>query len=788
LRRNAKRFFIIHLFTYKIFVQNTEPTYFETRCAAIGLTAEKNKFSVKRNPAIKNSAVDDFFVLVEDKKTGDIEIPLYDINGNPRTFYQDNPGKLQNGKEKYLCVRRYKPGNERKVTEKGKERILKYDIPKGVKAFPWVSPNIIEANLDGKTIDTIVITEGQIKAIAGWLNGLYIFGITGHSNLKDKDTQALHSDIAETIVKCKVKNVVILYDGDCNILRSKDVEEKVDLRTRPHSFFLSAQRTRELLKDLCKDAEFDIYFSHVNTQELEGGPKGLDDLLEAYPDSQKDIVKEITTFSKQVNKFFFKTNITHGLTKVLQQLHLFTAEQFYTANNQFLKDKEFVYSGSNWKWLDEEKRLTLIIPEAIKNYFRVGDNYYEKVKVPNADGLLEYRYDRRQIGTITGDHGKNFLGYIPKYKAFCTKPDHQNWQDVIHNCYNRYRPFEHEPSADDHSCPETLGFCKHIFGDQLEIGLDYIQLLYQRPTQKLPILCLVSEENNTGKSTFVFLMKAIFTGNMTVIGNAELEDNFNANWADKLIISVEESFIDKKKIVEKIKALSTGKKITMNQKGIDHVEIDFFGKFILCSNREENFIIANEHDERFWVRRVPKFKSERTNLLELMVEEIPSFLLYLNKRKLANECKGRMWFDKNILATDALKKLIVGNTSTTEKEIRYFMRTMMLEHGFKELQFTSGYIKEKILRGKWDSAYVEKILKKSIKVQTSTTTKHFKFPVVTINHLHEEELVLAKGHGKPYTFTAEMILNAEEIESIVLCDEAISIGQEKSQLTIDEPF
>jgi len=43
---------------------------------------------------------------------------------------------------------------------------------------------------------------------------------------------------------------------------------------------------------------------------------------------------------------------------------------------------------------------------------------------------------------------------------------------------------------------------KHIFGDQIELGLDYLQLLYQKPVQILPIVCLVSKERSTGKTTF----------------------------------------------------------------------------------------------------------------------------------------------------------------------------------------------------------------------------------------------------------------------------------------------
>jgi hypothetical protein len=47
--------------------------------------------------------------------------------------------------------------------------------------------------------------------------------------------------------------------------------------------------------------------------------------------------------------------------------------------------------------------------------------------------------------------------------------------------------------------PETG---KKIEYKNLDIALDYLQIIYQQPWRKLPIICLVSKENSTGKSTF----------------------------------------------------------------------------------------------------------------------------------------------------------------------------------------------------------------------------------------------------------------------------------------------
>lgn len=62
---------------------------------------------------------------------------------------------------------------------------------------------------------------------------------------------------------------------------------------------------------------------------------------------------------------------------------------------------------------------------------------------------------------------------------------------------------------------------EHIFGEQYELGMDYLQLLYLQPVQKLPILLLVSEERNTGKSTFLNFLKALFQNNVTFNTNED---------------------------------------------------------------------------------------------------------------------------------------------------------------------------------------------------------------------------------------------------------------------------
>ena len=115
------------------------------------------------------------------------------------------------------------------------------------------------------------------------------------------------------------------------------------------------------------------------------------------------------------------------------------------------------------------------------------------IRVPNiVTGDLTEKLVPRKKGTIADDFGNKALQNIPKFKAFINLPSNTNYQRIISNCYNIYNPFAYEPEEGDWATIEA--FIRHIFKEQFELGLDYIQIIYQHPTQALPILCLVSKE------------------------------------------------------------------------------------------------------------------------------------------------------------------------------------------------------------------------------------------------------------------------------------------------------
>ena len=134
-------------------------------------------------------------------------------------------------------------------------------------------------------------------------------------------------------------------------------------------------------------------------------------------------------------------------------------------------------------------------------YVRIGTSYYKIVEKPTIDGGLERKLILWSVECIKADYGKDFVAEIPKLDGFCLFPNHLHFDKVVGDFYNLYHEFEHD--CIDGDCETTKNFIKHIFREHYELGLDYLKLLFENPLQKLPVLCLVSKQRNTGKTTFL---------------------------------------------------------------------------------------------------------------------------------------------------------------------------------------------------------------------------------------------------------------------------------------------
>ena len=308
-------------------------------------------------------------------------------------------------------------------------------------------------------------------------------------------------------------------------------------------------------------------------------------------------------------------------------------------------------------------------------FVRVGTTLYKIVNQPRLNG----GYVKKRIvwnnETLRQDYGKDYLANVPKYDGFCTVPDHVNYRQVIDNFLNLYEPIGHQPKEGDFSHIQAL--LHHIFGEQYELGVDYLQLLYLHPIQKLPILLLVSEERNTGKSTFLNFLKAMFRNNVTFNTNEDFRSQFNSDWAGKLIIVVDEVLLNRREDSERLKNLSTTLSYKVEAKGKDRDEIAFFAKFVLCSNNERLPVIIDPGETRYWVRKIHHLENDDTHFLQKLIEEIPAFLYFLQHRSLTTQNVSRMWFSPKQTETAALLKIIRCNKSKYEVEAAELIKEIM---------------------------------------------------------------------------------------------------------------
>lgn len=376
-------------------------------------------------------------------------------------------------------------------------------------------------------------------------------------------------------------------------------------------------------------------------------------------------------------------------------------------------------------------------------YLRVGTSYYKLVKAPTIAGHFNKILIHWNMETIKQDHGKDHLSAVPKYDGFTCIPSHIDFKQEYKGFYNIYSPLGKSPKEGDISL--SLKFIKHIFGNQYELGLDYLQLLYLKPIQVLPILCLVSKERSTGKSTFLKWLKEIFDNNLTYLTNDSFSSQFNADWANKLLICIDEVLFNKEELTERIKYLSTTNINKLEAKGKDKREVEFFGKFILCSNNEDSFIKIDANETRFWVIKVPILEKEDTCFLVNLTKEIPAFMQFLAHRKLSSKHLTRMWFTACQIKTNALKKLVQNNRNRVEKELASIILSVMEKFELEQVHFCPMDALHALnkTRVKTDLTQLRRLLKKDWKLKNQDNSNQYqKFVIWTDGNIN---LVDAKG-------------------------------------------
>ncbi|WFE83097.1 primase-helicase family protein [Parabacteroides chongii] len=392
---------------------------------------------------------------------------------------------------------------------------------------------------------------------------------------------------------------------------------------------------------------------------------------------------------------------------------------------------------------------------AKEEFIRVGTTLYKLVNQPRLNG----GYVKKRIvwnnETLRQDYGKHYLATVPKYDGFCTVPEHVDYQPVVGKFLNLYKPIDHKPMEGDF--PSIRSLVEHIFGEQYELGMDYLQLLYLQPIQKLPILLLVSEERNTGKSTFLNFLKALFQNNVTFNTNEDFRSQFNSDWAGKLLIMVDEVLLSRREDSERLKNLSTALSYKVEAKGKDRNEIAFFAKFVLCSNNEYLPVIIDAGETRYWVRKIDRLQSDDTDFLQKLKAEIPAFLYHLQHRSLSTEKKSRMWFAPSLLHTEALQRIIRSNRNRLEVEMHELILDIMDRVGSETFSFCPDDILVLLTNShvKAERYQVRRVLQERWKLKPAHNT--LTYTTYQVDYTRECRYAPKRTTGRFYTVTREFL-------------------------------
>jgi hypothetical protein len=407
----------------------------------------------------------------------------------------------------------------------------------------------------------------------------------------------------------------------------------------------------------------------------------------------------------------------------------------------------------------EFERLNQEIP-----YIRVGVNYFKRIKRTNRWGVECEEIKVWNKDTIKDDHGPQLLKRVHQFDDFTIEPCNNDYQPTVDGLWNLYEPFPHKAHPSPVSIdeiPNTANFMAHVFGHQIEIGYQYMKILYEMPKQILPVLVLVSKERNTGKSSFLNWIDIIFANNYTEIPPEDLNGSFNSHFAYRNIIGIDEAVIDKTSAIEKIKSIATAKTILVNTKNIAQYRIPFYGKIITTTNREADFMRVDSEEIRFWVRKLGPVPTDKvTNkFYDNLKAEVPKFLRYLADMPAVDVSKSRMVFTADQINNDELQKVKEESKSGLCKELEMLLEDMFANNP----DLTEIRASPKDMKTRWfennssiGMNYIRKVLRDEFEMEPGDNQRYHPLD----HYPHGDSRV-----GRPYLFTREKFADPSIVTS-----------------------
>jgi len=619
-----------------------------------------------------------------------------------------------------------------------------------IKNYPLFHPQIIDKFENNIKINTLVITEGYLKAILPNeldINVIALGSITHHSQnttIEEKinsyqDIQKLpiaeqeieeieyneeigkwvkkeiHADIAQICVNCSVDRVIVLWDGDCRNISLKELSKGENLNARPNKFYQNAITIARRLNKTLSTKELKqvpkIYFATINSNEIQGKPKGIDDLFIEFLKDEK-VTKEIKYELNNIgvidfSKYFTWIDISNVKTKdcenkeLKQYLFLNNANEFYEFHKGLIKNNVFKFKDEYYQYNNEKQKIMKkesnkqqennnnndnnnesIYKLKASDFIQIDSQYY---KIYNGIKELVYKYEYSKIKPWSKDMviqmiGKKNINDIPFYKGTVFQPmPTKEYKRVINGFWNIYEPLNHKIITEHFD--DINKFLKSTMPDQktYEMYIEWLAMFVQNPTQKLPAVLFVSLLQNTGKTSLLNLFKFIGQENVLYQTSKTLKGKFDEEMNGKTGIIVDEVNFEKNKTIYDIfkinilaKTIPLTKRYTMGEQAPCHQH------FMMASNKIDNCVEIDAEDTRFWIIPIPEVKKENYihNLDKKMEEQIGAFMQYLYNYKCKYNLNGqnRLHFSVEDIFNTSKEVLIQESLPQITKDMKYFFK------------------------------------------------------------------------------------------------------------------
>lgn len=701
-------------------ISNEIKLYFEERLRLLGITEEINTITTPVyegvEGGVKVTTETKSYKAFETNPKG-IQINYFLPNGHYVTWKK--PGNKW--PTNYWRIRLLKEEN----TEKdGHLNTKKYHQEGSSPVVPYLTPGVIHAWVNQKTIETLILIEGEFKAFKSYIaklstpnmEAVQFIGIPGIHGFYGGDSNhklEINEIIQQVILDCKVKNIVLLLDADTLTIKYKDNK---DLSQRPFSFAKAVKNFRNSLHLLLEDKTVElsqVYFMHMKTK-LQEKTKGIDDLLIDIPAKAQAIMEDMLNLNF-AKTYFDGIMLTDGQTSSIDKYFgIQNQDQFYALYKEHIGSRPFIFRKIKYEWTGEE--LKYVKSEEADRFARIGINWIKRVKLPNHRDLMEEKIEKWSVAEIKRDYPKHIAEQminkdIPRYDGFFSLPcwDPENYRRTIHGCYNLMEPlmWDAKPGRIDF----TLSFIKHLFqgkgnitwneaeqiyeetgaiGDQFTLAMDYLTILHQFPKQKTFVPVLVSRDQGTGKSTFLEWLCMLYNGNGCILNNQRFQMNFNGHWASKFIIGLDEGFldVDKKAEREKLKQMVTANEMFLELKGVDVKTIPYYGHLIICSNDADNVMKMDEEDTRWFVVKVKASEKKDPDLMLKLKAELESWIHYLKHRKIFHPKVDRLWFNPKDFETDQMRKIIEVTKSRIDAVVENWVKDMFLTYKIPNIRIS----------------------------------------------------------------------------------------------------